>query len=322
MRMSVWRESWNQGYLCITGENDRLAVTIVPQRGGKIISLFDKLSGKEWIHRTDRPWEPLEGTADWGEGDQGGWDEMFPTITPSACPDEGWQHLSFPDHGEVWNRPWRHVLDGEQLQLEIDGADYPYTLRKTISLGDNVLNLRYELENRAETAFSYLWAAHPLLQVKPGMKLNVSPAEGEIQLTYSHHGRLGSLYDYARYPLAEAKDGAAVDLSTLEEASGGHAEKFYFTAPLAEGYARIGDPASGEGLVFRFDPNDVPYLAVWAHYGAFGDYTFAIEPATGYLDSVQEAFNRGKVKRVAGHGIARWQLEVEVEAKALPDGGA
>ncbi|MFS0726385.1 DUF4432 family protein [Paenibacillus sp. 1P07SE] len=268
------------------------------------------------MYRTHRPWEPLRPGMNWDDGDRGGWDEMFPTITPSACPDKPWQHITFPDHGEVWNRPWRYTCEGEGLCMEIDGVELPYTLRKTLTLTGNRLLIAYELVNRAAAAFSYLWAAHPLLQVEPGMKLHTIPAAGAIQLTYSHGGRLGSLHAMASYPLARTQDGGITDLSTLEGASSGHAEKYYFTEPLQEGYAAISDPVSGAGIVFRFSPEEIPYLAIWAHYGAFGDYTFAPEPATGYLDSVQEAYNRGKVKQVAGGETATWRLEVCLESNS------
>ncbi|MHA6533218.1 DUF4432 family protein [Paenibacillus sp. BAC0078] len=312
MENVVWIEFVHQGYTCVKGENDCLSVTVVPQRGSKIVSLFDKINGREWIYRTERPWEPLNPGMDWNEGDRGGWDEMFPTITPSPCPDEAWEHVFFPDHGEVWSRPWRYDLDGDKLRMEIDGVQFPYTLSKIISLEGNRLNINYELENRTSEAFSYLWAAHPLLQVQPGMKLITMPAQASIQLTYSHRERLGGLFDITSYPLAATKEGGITDLSTLEDASGGHAEKYYFTNPLEVGYAGICDPTSGAGIFFSFVPEEIPYLGIWAHYGAFGNYTFAIEPATGYLDSVQEAYNRGKVKRVAGKSTDRWRLEVQL----------
>ncbi len=249
----------------------------------------------------------------WEDGDCGGWDEMFPTITPSACPDKPWEHLMFPDHGEVWSRPWRYTYEGDRLCMEVDGIELPYTLKKRLTLTGNRLHMEYELVNRAAASFSYLWAAHPLLKVEPGMKLHTIPAEGNIQLTYSHRERLGERHAISAYPLARTRDEGITDLSILEDASCGHAEKYYFTDPLQDGYAAITDPVSGAGIVFRFDPEEIPYLAIWAHYGAFGHYTVAPEPATGYLDSVQEAYNRGKVKQVSGGQTATWQLEVCLE---------
>lgn len=320
MSHTVWSEFLHQGYTCIKGENGCLSVIVVPQRGSKIVSLFDKISGREWIYRTERPWEPLQSGMNWNDGDQGGWDEMFPTITPSVCPDEAWRHVFFPDHGEVWNRPWRYELDGDKLRLQIDGVRIPYTLTKIISLKRNTLNIDYELKNHAAESFSYLWAAHPLLQVQPGMKLITTPSKASIQLTYSHRERLGGLFDITSYPLAATKEGGIADLSTLEDASGRHAEKYYFTEPLEVGYAGISDSSSGAEIFFRFAPEEIPYLGIWARYGAFGQYTYAIEPSTGYLDSVQEAYNRGKVKQVAGKSTDRWRLEVELKTDHFTHG--
>lgn len=314
MTEDVWSEFPHRGYTCLKGENDVLAVMIVPQRGGKTVSLIDKRNGREWVYRTDRPWEPLTLGMDWEEGDRGGWDEMFPTITASTCPDDGYEQLSFPDHGEVWSRAWNYEVNETRLRLEIDGVQLPYTLRKTVSLFGSSLVIEYELENREALPFSYLWAAHPLLRVKPGMKLLASPTEGDIQLTYSHLDRLGGIHERSHFPFAALKEGGTVDLSVLEHDTGLHAEKYYFTDPLQQGYAEVREPSEGAGISFHFLPEDIPYLAIWANYGTSGDYTLAPEPATGYLDSLQEAYDRGRVKRIEGYSTARWRLEIRLQA--------
>ncbi|WP_219838394.1 hypothetical protein [Paenibacillus sp. R14(2021)] len=313
----TWREYGEQGFTCYVGENECLRVVVVPERGSRIVSLLDKRTGREWIHRTDRPWEPQRYGMNWDDGDRGGWDEMFPTINPSPCPDVPWQAVLFPDHGEVWCIPWACRLEGERLHLEVEGVQVPYRLSKTIELRDHKLQIDYQLHNDSPYPFSYLWAAHPLLNIRPGMKLVTEPPEGMIQIAYSHGDRLGKQLDLASFPAAAAKGGETVDLSTLEGEIGA-AEKYYFTAPLSEGYAGVSDPETGESLVFRFDPEETPYLAVWANYGGFNDYTFAVEPASGYMDSVQEAHKRGKVKQVLGHDTNQWKLEVAMEPMQPP----
>jgi hypothetical protein len=44
---TTWSEYKEQGYTCLIGDNERIIVRIVPERGGKIISLEDKRSGRE-----------------------------------------------------------------------------------------------------------------------------------------------------------------------------------------------------------------------------------------------------------------------------------
>ncbi|MFC5467232.1 hypothetical protein ACFPPD_00775 [Cohnella suwonensis] len=308
-----WSVYEEQGYLGVLGENERLAVRIVPARGGKIVSLVDKRTEREWIHRTERPWEPLRYGMNWGEGDRGGWDEMFPTIDACPCPDEPWRDESFPDHGEVWCMPWRHAIEEDGLRLEVEGVRVPYRLSKKVYLDAAGLRIEYRLSNPTPHSFSYLWAAHPLLRVSPGMRLLTEPERGRIQVAYSHRNRLGEPLTFASYPEASAADGkSVVDLSVLESAESRAAEKYYFADPLREGYAAVADPDAHEALAFRFSPEDTPYLAIWAHYGGFDDYTFAVEPASGYMDSVQTAHRLGKAKRVEGGSENRWTLSVSL----------
>jgi hypothetical protein len=307
---TIWSTTEEQGYKVLQGENEFICVRIVPERGGKIISLINKSSGTEWIHRTNRSWTALHYGMNWGEGDQGGWDEMFPTIEACACPDDQWQDKHFPDHGEVWCMPWKYAIDGDSLLLQIEGKQVPYLLEKKISLAGNELRLDYGVENPTQHVFSYLWAAHPLLNIREGMKLEVSPSLGEIEIAYSHGERLGSQFDINTFPLAQGRNGELVNLSILEGKDNNAGEKYYFTGKLQEGYVRLTDPSSCESMMYQFSPDEVPYLAIWAHYGAFGDYTFAVEPATGYMDSVQRAHGLGKTKQVLPGATNRWTLRV------------
>jgi len=309
-----WTEYLEQGYKCIKGENESISVHIIPGRGSKIISLIDKRTGRDWVHQTDRPWEPLHYDMDWDEGDRGGWDEMFPTIEACTCPNEPWQDLCFPDHGEVWCLPWSYELAGERMRFMVKGVQIPYCLTKEIILEENELRVQYQLDNPTPFVFSYLWAAHPLLRISQGMRLITAPSEGAIQIAYSHHQRLGAPLEYSQYPIANTLTGECIDLSVVENELSHSAEKYYFTDPINEGYAGLEDPATGERIVFRFSPDENPYLAVWAHYGGLNDYTMAFEPASGYMDSVQRAHDLGKVMQVQGHSTVRWTLRVTIES--------
>ncbi|MBB3108150.1 hypothetical protein FHS18_000178 [Paenibacillus phyllosphaerae] len=310
MSRTQWSINEEQGYEVLQGENEFICVRLVPERGGKIVSLVDKRTGREWIHRTNRPWAPLQYGMNWGDGDQGGWDEMFPTIEPCPCPDVPWQDKHFPDHGEVWCMPWTYVIEGGSLWLNVEGRQVPYRFSKKVSLSNSELRLDYQVENPTQHPFSYLWAAHPLLSIRAGMKLEVPTSLGAIEIAYSHGERLGRPFERNTFPFAAGRDGAVIDLSILEDQDMNAAEKYYFTDRLQEGDVRLTDPLSGEGIVFHFSPDEVPYLAMWAHYGAFGDYTFAVEPATGYMDSVHRAHGLGKTKQVLPGARNTWNLRV------------
>lgn len=65
--------------------------------------------------------------------------------------------------------------------------------------------------------------------------------------------------------------------------------------------------------MYAFSPEEVPYLAVWANYGAFwGEYNFAFEPATGFLDDVSIAKKLGRVQQAEAYATRRWTLTVSI----------
>ncbi|MGG1555052.1 hypothetical protein [Paenibacillus ferrarius] len=311
-----WRESIYRGVPSVVGESAGLRVELVPGRGGKVVSFSSRVTGKEWVFQTDVPLEPLRYGMNWDDGDRGGWDEMFPTILACPCPDEPWRGTGFPDHGEVWSLPWSYAIEGDQLRMWVHGVKVPYVLSKTYTLQASRLCTRYEVRNPTPFAFSYLWCAHNLLAIEPGMKVLVPHGLDTVQYQYSHRDRLtDDAYGRSAYPIVQ-RGSASVDLSVMEEAACGHAEKYWFEGALTEGKAGVVDPVSGEALWYTFDSNTVPYLAVWANYGAFnGDYTFALEPATGYLDDVYMAKVMNKAARVAPYSRNEWLFDISIQRR-------
>lgn len=309
----VWRESLYKGFPSTVGENEEMSVEIVPSRGSKLVSLINKKSQRNWIYQNEVPWEPLQYGMNWGDGDRSGWDEMFPTILPCPCPNTPWQHVVFPDHGEVWALPWEYEIIGNQVKMRVHGVQVPYILEKTYSLNGKQLHIDYKVENPTPFAFSYLWAAHSLLNVDPGTKLITEPQLDSVLFYYSHKERLARINDRVSYPMAETNS-EPVDLSVLEHHSEHLAEKYWFEGTMQRGMAGL-KTKDGETFTYLFLPEEVPYLAVWANYGAFfGEYNFAFEPATGYFDNVYTAHTLQKVKMVDKYSANRWRLTVSLDS--------
>ena len=92
-------------------QNDAIRVVVVPEIGGKIISLVSHLTGREWLwknpHLALR--KPPPDATDFGAFDAGGWDEVFPTVNPCRVPNSAWGDRMLTDHGELWYRPWQIV---------------------------------------------------------------------------------------------------------------------------------------------------------------------------------------------------------------------
>ncbi len=309
----IWRKAEMEGYASWIGETELISVCIIPALGSKMISLRNRKTDREWLWRSGKPLGNGGYGSSFAAGDESGWDEMFPCIDACTYPQEPWQDRAIPDHGEVWSLGWEHHCTGAALHCRVEGVQFPYLLEKVYSsTAEGTIRIDYTVTNTSDSPFSFLWAAHPLLQIHAGMQLHVPHELKEIEIAYSEGERLGVSPNKRAWPFVQTAAGV-VDLSIMEPAAGKFAEKYYFSGKLGDGFAGISDPVTGEALRFTFPAKQVPYLAVWANYGGYGgNYHVALEPATGRMDSLEQAIPRNEAAVVEGQGIYRWFLELNI----------
>src|SRR5437762_3349119 len=114
------------GFELVGLRSARVEIVIVPRLGGKMLSLKDRRSGREWMWRPDggrlfanRTGDPFETST------MSGADDCLPSV--AACQIAGQR---IPDHGEVWSRP---------CEVELS---QPHVLRTRIDL--NCIAARFE----------------------------------------------------------------------------------------------------------------------------------------------------------------------------------
>ncbi|RPH61827.1 MAG: DUF5107 domain-containing protein, partial [Chloroflexi bacterium] len=80
------------GFETIQVRTGLLELSIVPGLGGKINSLRDVRTGREWLWRNPRlPYKRLpHGSSYVAEADTGGWDECFPSVSACEYPSAPW----------------------------------------------------------------------------------------------------------------------------------------------------------------------------------------------------------------------------------------
>ncbi|RKP53959.1 hypothetical protein D7Z26_11240 [Cohnella endophytica] len=308
--MESWEKKDESGFEAWTGGTSKLSVTVVPALGAKAVSLLNRATGREWLWSSGKRLGNRGYASPFGDSDESGWDEMFPGINACVYPQDPWEGISVPDHGEVWSLAWRAEAEGKELRCSVNGERFPYSLDKIYTFSsENTLRIDYTLTNKSASPFSFLWAAHPLFRAQEGMRLRVPEELREIEVSYSADFRLGRFGDRRPWPIPEV----GVDLSVIEPPEGSYAEKYYFTDKLKRGWAELSDPVSGEAVEFRFPAERVPYLAIWANYGGYGGhYHFAIEPATGRMDDLAYAISGDEAATVEAGGRYRWYLELTV----------
>jgi galactose mutarotase-like enzyme len=313
------------GFDAIHLDNGLLALALVPALGGKISSLRDLRSGREWLWRHPRmPYRRVAPDASYvAEADTGGWDECFPTVAPCAYPSPPWAGAALPDHGELWSQPAALEVsegaDAAGLRTRWRGAALPYTFERSVVLSAGAARLRVEYVafNQADAPIQFIWCIHPLLAIEPGMRLVFPPSARFNRWAALPPGLLAQ-GSGLRYPLAVRANKRELDLAALPDAHAGVALKLW-SDPIDEGWATL-HAADGE-LRMRWDATLLPQIAFWMNLGAWaGDggapyYNLVLEPCIGAQDSLAEAVTERNLFATLPPCESRaWWLEIELTA--------
>jgi galactose mutarotase-like enzyme len=194
------------------------------------------------------------------------------------------------------------------MEASVQGQAWPYRFGRRASLAGASLRFDYEVVNEAGVALDCLWSLHPLLNVAPGMHLNL-PGEVREVLVASSNVAGVEVGDCLPWPYIRPGE----SLACVKEPSRGWALKL-FTDALREGCCEL--RAGREMLRVEWDVEAAPYLGLWLCYGGWpnapdaGHYTLAIEPCSGRPDGLADADRRGECWTLAPGRTRRWWVRL------------
>lgn len=284
-------------------------LAIVPELGGRVISLRSRRTGREWCWHQPRPdwlWAN-QANDDFGASPQAGVDECVPTV--ARCE---WQGRAIPDHGEVWFQSWKldpAELAAGRLHAVVRLPVSPFVFSRTIRAGaGGGFVFEYALTNTGEAAEPFLWSLHPLLNICPGDRLDLPAEVRSLRL----NGGLGvpiAVGDAWAYP--EPFPGVRLDRLEVPGTPPGCVKGF--AGPLQEGRAALVNDASGDRLELSWDAQVIPHLGLWLNRGHGGFHHVALEPTNGAPDSLVDAVDRWKQHgTVDAGGAVRWAVSWQV----------
>jgi galactose mutarotase-like enzyme len=284
------------------GDGD-LGVAIAPRFGGKITSL--RAQGHEWLTPAVpgalRQYPP--GTA-FAHADMSGWDEMLPTIIACEDPTRPESEVALPDHGDLWDRPWEIVDRGpRELTLRATSSSLPLTLSRRVSIERGAVCLDYQVHNGGLADVPYLWAAHPQFRCAPGTRV-VLPND-VVSVVNAQQDALGDLGEVLDWPLH-----GGFDLGFVRDVGARDCRKVYAPPEQTVACASLVDGA-GRSLTLSWDGGAVPYLGIWIDEGRYSrEPVCALEPCTGFFDSLSDAVRSGRCAVVAPGATRSWSLAV------------
>lgn len=295
-------------------EGRGLRVVVAPHLGAKIVSLRTA-DGREWLWQDPRvPLTPRRYGDRYEMQNAGGWDECFPTIAPCVYPEEPWQGIALPDHGELWTLPWEWRRGEEALETWVYGIRLPYRFERRLRLvGARSLVGEYQVENLAPYPLAVLWSAHPLFTAEAGTVIEL-PEGTPVLVDYSAGGRVPTGLEYHSWPYLSTSDGRRVDVSRFPGAQAGVAEKL-FTGRLADGRVTLRQP-DGAAVTLSWDAAEIPYLGLWINAGAWPSPDaptahIGLEPCTGYPDRLDRALQHGDYLRLGPREVRSWRCSLQ-----------
>jgi hypothetical protein len=280
------------GLRTFVAENSHIRITLFPEAGAKIYSLFYKPLSQEilWQNPDIQPRKCPPGAA-YDDNWSGGWDELFPNDEAATL-----DGVRYPDHGELWTAGWECEAetssDGATVYLRTDCpvSGVQFEKRITLPADEERLLFHYRLSNRRESALKYLWKLHPALAVLPGDRIEI-PAR-QVQLEAAFLGTLEGGPQRSEWPVLRLPN-RTVDLRVAPEPSTRELH-FYYGLDLDEGWCAKYNPTLRLAAGLRFPKEVFSNCWVFASYGGWQDYYVAVlEPCSGYPFRLEEAARSG-----------------------------
>ncbi len=320
--MATKQTTWH-GVTAYALENEALRVVVVPQMGAKIVSLLDKRNDVEWfVGPGKRAFQPVAYGASFEQQDMSGWDEMFPTISACTYPGPGPQAgAALPDHGEVWALPWTVTdVDNGSLALAVEGRALPYRLlRRLTYTKPTALRFDYHLINLGLDAMPYIWAAHPQFACDLGAEVVLPPQVAQVCNVLPESWGWGAPEMTYVWPESAGAEGVTVHLDRIGPPTLQRARKFYLLPGQRAGWAMLVRKPSGDWLRMAWDSGQVAYLGLWVDEGALNaESVAALEPATGFYDSLDLAWTKQQVTVLPAGAETHWTLSVQLGTREEP----
>lgn len=300
-RESIVASGTYKGFLSITIENEQIRMEIVPDLGGKLVSMIYKPSGKEWlIDSGERPLRlPIYGST-FGEWDMSGWDECFPTI--NACPWEMDKSINLPDHGEIWALPWMYRVEENEVICSVESPLLSCKFTRSISFHSaNKVRMGYRVDNMSDQPMPFLWVPHPQFAVTEPTRILLPESMEEMLCVYAGH------------TLKNGETYAWDDVSLISPVVTGDGRKFYYEGQVPLSWSGLYGQESDNFLIVSVPKEKVPYLGVWIDEGMYNDrVACALEPSIGYYDSLDMAVSNGTAQIIPADSSFEWYLELSI----------
>lgn len=285
------------GFKAITLTDHQYSITILPEKGGDIISLRDEKSDIEFLWASPQGLRSDTPSRSFIDNYEGGWQECFPTGGPAIS----YRGASIGQHGEVHALSWSvidmsHSASEASVTLYVKTIKTPFAIQKKITLRHHVgiIEIDEKITNESPESLPVLWGHHPALGgnfLDEYCKVD-APAKRVSSYVLPENSITGQFDQNisGEWPLLHNKKGDIVDVSDVPPPSAQTADML-FLSELTDGWVAVTNREKKVGLAFLFDPTIFTTVWFWQMYGGgvgypwySRAYTCALEPFTGIPD--------------------------------------
>lgn len=317
-------DEWDlKGMKTVVMENEFLRITVLADKGSDIYEFLYKPLDIDFMWR--RPGglrNPNHGlptniteAGSFLDYYEGGWQEILPS-GGSACTYKG---VSYGQHGEVCNLPWKAQIIQDDpktisCRFSVRALRIPLRVEKTLTLksGKAILFIEEKLINECPEPLDLMWGHHlafgePFLDAHcridtPAKEIYIHPDE------YSQNHRF-SAGETFKYPFAKSRSGKKVDFRKIPPPAQKSEDMTYFTG-LAKPWFALTHTQKKVGFGLRWSGEVFKYLWYWqvfkggAGFPWYGQtYNIGLEPWTSLPTSgLAEAVKQGKHITIPANG--------------------
>jgi len=312
------------GFDIIRLSNSRISITVMPQLGGKIYTLKDLRTGRDWLwknpHIALRHPSP---NMDYDkELDSGGWDEVLFSVKPCRLDLPGGERMSIGDHGNAVDRPWQRTVEsvtatGEAVcGLIAQGQSPDFKLQRTIVLDAEQARFKveYRLSNTGPSPWPWLWCAHPLFAIDDGMRIKLP--EGQPTRLVQEDDE----YTSHHWPNVTLTGGKNVDLTGIFEKTNDPETLCQKLFVHSAGEVNLSTADGKECISMMYDPETVPWLGLWVNRNAWSGcgsepyLNLGLEPATAPFDKLSNAVRHQQAECLQPGETRQWSMSIHLDS--------
>lgn len=207
--------------------------------------------------------------------------------------------------------------------LAATGRAFACDWRQVVTLDAEhpLVTLQYSLKNSGDTAWPWLWCAHPLIAVERGMRIEL-PNDRAFRVTQTTLPRADASNAELRWPLLPLRGGGKVDLgaSFADAHEPRRLAAKVFVASASPGEIGLRSADAAERLTFWYDEGEIPWVGLWINAEASSGcgsppyLNLGVEPSTAPCDSLATAIAGDGVDWLQPGEKRTWSLRVDVRS--------